>query len=168
MSGAESRLSRMIARLITQRACLEHAAGLIADLPGPVLELGLGKGRTYDHLRRTLPDREIFAFDLGIYTLPDAVPDDEHLILGDFMQTLDEAAARLGGPAALAHADIGSEDRAADAARAAALAPVLDRHMAAGGIVLGDREMAVPRWSPLPLPPGVEDWPYFIYKVAGD
>ena len=30
---------------------------------GPVIELGLGNGRTYDHLRERLPGRRIIAFD---------------------------------------------------------------------------------------------------------
>ena len=57
-----SRLDSFIRRLEAQRACLEYAAGQIRDLPGPVLELGLGNGRTYDHLRELLPEREIFVF----------------------------------------------------------------------------------------------------------
>ena len=36
-----SRLDSFIRRLEAQQACLEMAVGLIADLPGPVLEFGL-------------------------------------------------------------------------------------------------------------------------------
>ena len=50
-----SRLDSFIRRLEAQRACLALAAGRIGGLPGPVLELGLGNGRTYDHLRELLP-----------------------------------------------------------------------------------------------------------------
>ena len=46
-----SRLDSFIRRLEAQRACLNRAAELIGDLEGVVLELGLGNGRTYDHLR---------------------------------------------------------------------------------------------------------------------
>ncbi len=49
--------------MTAQRDCLALAARLVADVPGPVLELGLGNGRTYDHLREILPGREIFVFD---------------------------------------------------------------------------------------------------------
>ena len=52
-----SRLDSFIRRLQAQRACLEVAIARIADLPGPVLEFGLGNGRTYDHLRELLPTR---------------------------------------------------------------------------------------------------------------
>ena len=49
-----SRLDSFIRRLQAQRACLDRAAELVRDLPGPVVEIGLGNGRTYDHLRRRL------------------------------------------------------------------------------------------------------------------
>ena len=54
-----SRLDSFIRRLVAQRACLDHAAQLIGGLDGAVLELGLGNGRTYDHLRSLFPGREI-------------------------------------------------------------------------------------------------------------
>ena len=67
-----SRLDSMIGRLMAQRACLDWVASAIGGLPGPVLEIGLGNGRTYDHLRGRLPQREIHVFDrwchLGVAT----------------------------------------------------------------------------------------------------
>ena len=53
----------MIPRLEAQRTCLESAIGWVATFPGPYLELGLGNGRTFDHLRQTAPDRDIFVFE---------------------------------------------------------------------------------------------------------
>ena len=50
-----SRLDFMIDRLIAQRMLLADAARLIAGRPGCVFELGLGSGRTYDHLRNLFP-----------------------------------------------------------------------------------------------------------------
>ena len=58
-----SRLDAFIRRLQAQRTCLGLAADLVAGVPGPVLELGLGNGRTYDHLRELMPDREIFVLE---------------------------------------------------------------------------------------------------------
>ncbi len=81
---------------MAQRACLDHAARLIAALPGPVLELGLGNGRTYDHLRTLLPEREIFVFERALAADLPALPDAAHLVLGDFRDTLPAARARLG------------------------------------------------------------------------
>ncbi len=88
-----SRLDSVIRRLRAQRACLQRAAEMIRDLPGPVLELGLGNGRTYDHLRQTLPDREIFVFEREVAADPDCVPDAAHLLLGDIRETLPAAAS---------------------------------------------------------------------------
>lgn len=160
-----SRLDRMIERLATQRACLDYAATQIGNTPGPLLELGLGKGRTFDYLRRRLPDREIFVFEKVIHAAPDCVPDKEHLIMGHFLDTLPGAAARVRAPAALVHADIGSEKRERDAILVAAVTPLIDALVAPGAIVLGDRDMRRPHWTPLPLPPGAGDWIYFLYRV---
>ncbi len=155
----------MIERLVTQRACLDYAAALIENLQGPVLELGLGKGRTYDYLRRRLPEREIFVFEKIIHAAPDCVPDPEHLIKGEFLETLPEAAARVGAPAALVHADIGSEKRERDAILAAAVTPLIEALVQPGAIVLGDRELESPLWTRLPLPRGAGEWVYFLYRV---
>ncbi len=73
-----SRLDSAIRRLQAQRACLDAAAALVAGLPGPVLELGLGNGRTYDHLREILPAREIFVFERRIAAHPASIPDERH------------------------------------------------------------------------------------------
>lgn len=158
-----SQLDRMIARLTTQRDHLAAAAIAIRKVPGPVLEIGLGKGRTFDHLRRLFPGRELHAFDGSVHAPASLVPDADHLFVGDFRETLPAVANRLP-PAALAHADFGSEDRARDAAQADWLGPLIDRLMAAGGIVISDRALAVERWTPIDGPPG--DWPYFMWRVG--
>ena len=110
-----SRLDINIRRLKAQRACLNLAAELIRDVPGPILELGLGNGRSYDHLREILPGREIFVFDREVAAHPDCIPDDDHLILGDFRHSLPVAGDRLRHPAVLIHADIGSANLERDA-----------------------------------------------------
>ena len=66
-----SRLDSFIRRLEAQRACLDRAAALVAGLAGPVLELGLGNGRTYDHLRALLPGRDIFVFERAVSAHPE-------------------------------------------------------------------------------------------------
>ena len=58
-----SRLDSAIARLKAQRVCLGVAAEMLSELPGHVLELGLGNGRTYDHIRGLMPERKIYVFD---------------------------------------------------------------------------------------------------------
>ena len=83
-----SRLDSAIRRLQAQRSCLDDAARRIAGLPGIVFELGLGNGRTYDHLREVLPDREIYVFERRVAAHPDCVPPDDKLFLGNVEETL--------------------------------------------------------------------------------
>ena len=160
------RLERMIERLVTQRACLDFAARQTAKMAGPILEVGLGKGRTYDHLRKILPEREIFVFDREVHAPADTVPNRKHLYLGDFRDSLEMAASHLGRQAVFAHADIGSEDRARDATLAAAIAPLLGRLVVVGGLVITDRPMTSEAWKEMDLPADVGRWPYYIYRVS--
>jgi hypothetical protein len=159
-----SRLDSFIGRITAQRDCLNAAVELIRDVSGPVLEIGLGNGRTYDHLRSLLPAREIFAFDRQLNAHPKSVPAAAHLILGEFTATLPTALIRIGAPAALAHADFGSGDPQATAMLAAWLGPALVPLMAPGGIVAADQSLQVPAWRALPLPASVRDGRYFLYR----
>jgi hypothetical protein len=159
-----SRLDSFIRRLEAQRACLDLAAAAIRDLPGPVLELGLGNGRTYDHLRELLPAREIFVFERQLAAHPACVPDAAHLILGDIRRTLPAAHARLPTPAALAHSDIGTGDPERNAELAAWLAGALPALLAPGAWVIADQPLHAPTLAPLPPPEGVARGRYFLYR----
>jgi hypothetical protein len=161
-----SRLDSFIRRVSAQRDCLNMAASMIADVPGPVLELGLGNGRTFDHLRDLFPDREIFVFDRRVAAHPDCIPDDDHMIVGDITETLSGALARLGAPAALAHCDIGTGEKDSNARLIATIAPMVSALMAAGGIVCSDQEYSVEGWAAQPLPDGVNPGRYFINRVG--
>ncbi len=50
---------------------------------GPILEVGLGNGRTYDHLRDLFPRRDIYVFERQVAAHPDCVPPDDRLFLGE-------------------------------------------------------------------------------------
>jgi len=159
-----SRLDSFIRRLEAQRACLDLAAARIADLPGPVLELGLGNGRTYDHLRELLPEREIFVFEREVHAHPAGRPDPRHLLLGDFRDTLPNAGHRLPGMAALAHADIGSGDRTATAELARWLSGALPPLLCAGAWVVADQPLPHRTLVSQPLPEGIIANRYFLYR----
>jgi len=161
-----SRLDSFIRRLEAQRDCLALAARLIADVPGPVLELGLGNGRTFDHLRSLMPDREIFVFDRRVAAHPDCIPDADHMILGDVHTTLPNALTRIRAKAALAHCDVGTGVRSDNRALAQFLGPTLTALMARGGMVVSDQQLDVPGWTPVELPPGIEPGRYFINRVG--
>jgi hypothetical protein len=159
-----SRLDSFIRRLEAQRACLDHAAGLIAAVDGPVLELGLGNGRTYDHLRQLFPDRDIYVCERRVAAHPDCIPPDDRLILGDMKETLPAAASWLGGRVALAHFDVGTGDAAANLALAATLAPLIAPLLRPGAILVSDPEIACAGLQPLPLPAGVAPGRYHMYR----
>ena len=160
-----NRLDRMIMRLSAQRNCLARALELVAALPGPLFEFGLGKGRTYDFLRSHANGRRIVAFDRDIHCPPDCVPAAGDLLLGEFRDTVPGALEQIGEAAVLLHFDIGSEDAAADGALAAWLFTAADPLVRAGGVVVSDRAMANPRWRALPPPPGGSDGSHFMYRV---
>src|SRR5216684_6335806 len=103
-----SRLDSFIRRLEAQRACLDRAAELIRGLDGFILELGLGNGRTYDHLRSLFPDRAIYVCERQVAAHPDCVPPSDMLILGDMRETLHAAQSWLGRRVAFAHFDVGT------------------------------------------------------------
>ena len=161
-----SRLDSFIHRMQAQRDCLDMLAGLIGDVPGPVIELGLGDGRTYDHLRGIFPDRAIFAFDRQNAAHPDSAPDADHMILGDFDRTLPAALRRIGQPAALIHCDFGSSDSSVDALVATAIAPLIVPLLAPGGVVASDQSLPEVGWAPLTLPQTVAPGRYFLWRSA--
>lgn len=148
-----SRLDFMIGRLTAQQALLEEAARLIAGWPGCVFELGLGSGRTFDHLRTILPDREIFAFDRAISAHPKCIPDGDHLILGEIRETLQFCAPRIPGKPALIHIDLGSGDPTQDLITRSWLSPLVAEWSQPRTVVLADRHLDGP-FRALPRPAG--------------
>jgi hypothetical protein len=160
-----SRLECLLARLTAQKAWLELAALQIRTLQGPVLEIGLGKGRTFDHLRRLLPDRRIIAYDGELHAPAAARPDPCDLVLGNFRDTLPRTPDWLGSrSAALIHADFGSEDTGFDAWQAEWLGPLLEPLIRPGGIVIADRTLRIENSTPLAAPQALS-WPYFGWRV---
>ena len=160
-----SRLDSFIRRISAQRDCLNKAAQWVADVPGVIVELGLGNGRTYHHLRELFPDREIFVFERQLAAHSECVPDDEHLVLGDIGETLAHAQARLSGRVALAHADLGSGDAMVDAALSVLIRALLTPLMCSRALVLSDQPLKPAGWQTLPLPEGVVSGRYQILRV---
>jgi hypothetical protein len=160
-----SRLDSFIRRLEAQRACLDRAGALIAGLAGPVLELGLGNGRTYDHLRARLPGRDIFVFERAVSAHPDCVPPADRLILGDLRETLPAARPRFAGRAVLAHLDIATGEAAASLALAASLAPLIAPLLRAGAVIVSEPPLSVAGWRALELPAEVTAGRYHLYQA---
>src|SRR5262245_52435895 len=100
-----SRLDSFIGRVIAQRELLNHIVSDVAAMEGPIIELGLGNGRTYDHLRERFPGRRIIVFDRALGAHKSSTPEAGSFVVGEIRET---AAAFHGIEAALVHADIGT------------------------------------------------------------
>lgn len=161
-----SRLDSFIRRLEAQRVSLDLAAGLIESVPGPVLELGLGNGRTYDHLRARLPGRSICVFERRVAAHPDCIPPEENLILGDLRETLPAALARFPGTAALAHMDVATGEVEASLALAEALAPLLAPLLRPGAVVVSEPPLMVSGWERIAPPASVRPGRYHLYRTS--
>jgi hypothetical protein len=158
-----SRLDSFIRRLEAQRACLNHAADLTAKIDGVALELGLGNGRTYDHLRELFPDRDIYVCERKVAAHPDCIPPADHLLLGDMFETL-PAASFLKGRVALAHFDAGTGDAGANRELATGLRPLIVPLLCIGGVLVTQQDMDCPELTGLSLPSGVADGRYYLYR----
>jgi S-adenosyl-L-methionine methyltransferase len=161
-----SRLESLLTRLQAQAACLDWAFREIAGKPGIVFELGLGHGRTHDHLRRHLPDREIHVFDREVDCYPDCEPDPDRMFLGELAETLPRAAARFAGKVAFVHSDVGSYDDARNAAMSALVSNELPPALAPDALIVSDLPLSIAGSRRLQLPSGVRAERYFIYRAA--
>ena len=162
-----SRLDSFIRRLEAQRACLNFALDEIRSIDGPILEFGLGNGRSYDHLRERAPAREIYVFDRVVAAHPDCIPPERYLIFGDLFETLARAAPLIGAPAALAHLDIGAGLAASDRKLSELIARHLPDLLARGAMVVSDQRVAAPALGRLRAPNGVAEDRYFLYRAGG-
>lgn len=158
-----SRLDSFIRRLTAQRDILDNVCAEVAKMDGPVLELGLGNGRTYDHLRERLPARRIVAFDRAFAAHRSSAPAAEDLVLGEIRET---AAGFIGIDAALVHVDIGTGYDDRDAVTITWLPDLTARLLRQGGIAASGLPLDHPQLQPLTLPPSVRAGRYFLYRRA--
>ncbi|MFK0161376.1 class I SAM-dependent methyltransferase [Rhizobium sp. NPDC090279] len=156
-----SRLDSFIRRLSAQRDILNIVAEEVKTLDGPVLELGLGNGRTFDHLRELFPDRRIIAFDRAVNAYGPSMPSADNLVLGEIMDT---ARAFVGANASLAHADIGTGYEDKDAITLSWLPGIMAGVLASGGLAVSGLPLHHPDLKMLPLPSTVKEGRYFIYR----
>ncbi|WP_370467491.1 class I SAM-dependent methyltransferase [Geminicoccus harenae] len=142
---------------------------LVAGRPGSVLELGLGNGRSYDHLRARLPERRIVVVERDPKPHPACMPRPEDLVIGTFETVLPRAATLLPHDLVLVHADIGTGDPVRNACLAREVARQLAGFLPQGCIIAGDQHLPAERLRTLPVPEGVEPGRYHLYRVtSGD
>jgi len=131
-----SRLDSVIRRLTAQRDCLGWA---VANAPaGAVLDLGLGNGRTYHHLREIAPERDVYVIDRRMAAHPSSVPPDEFFLEG------------------------GNGVPENDVPLAKAIAALLPTVLADGAILVANAELE--GFEQLPTPDGVAEGRYFIQR----
>lgn len=146
--------------MMAQRDILNHICNGVKGLDGPVIELGLGNGRTFDHLREHFPDRRIIAFDRVVGSHKSSTPAPDNLIIGEIRET---AQRFVGIDAALVHADIGTGYDHKDAVTLTWLPALVAGLLAPGGIVASGLALDHPQLEPRPIPSTVKQGRYFLY-----
>ena len=162
-----SRLDKFITRMMAQRALLDHACAQLSGSGSPeghVIELGLGNGRTYQHLREKLPGRRIVAFDRTLVPHPRSYPPEGDLILGDIRETAASFGDRFGAIAALLHADLGDGTEHGDAGIRTWLPGLAHALVRPGGLILTSTDIAHAGLRLEPLPRDIPDYEYFTYR----
>lgn len=158
-----SRLESMRRRLSAQIDGLNWAAKQIQTIPGDVLELGLGNGRTYDHLRENLPDRRIWVIDRVLQPHPSCVPPAECFLQGEAEDKLQELAKRNPG-IALAHYDFGYGVKDKDVAEGKKLSPLIKMVMRPNGLVISQQPLV--GFQQVQGPDTIDPERYLFYRCA--
>lgn len=159
-----SRLDVFINRMVSQRACLDFAIDATKGMSGPVFEMGLGNGRTFDHLRERMPERDIFVFERKVESNPASTPDVNMTILGDVNETLPLALERFGSTAQLVHADLGGHNLEKNVAFARRISPLIEPLLAVGGLMVSSDRMFFENLSEQPIPDTAIQGRCFIYR----
>ena len=130
---------------------------------GALLEIGLGNGRTYDHLREIAPERDIWVIDRGMNAHPDSSPPPDFFLKGEAEAMLDTLFAKIGQGIALAHYDLGVGVAELDVPLRATLSVGIARLLVPGGLLVANGLFE--GMVQLPLPDGVAEGRYFIHRA---
>ncbi|PPR79380.1 MAG: hypothetical protein CFH01_00437 [Alphaproteobacteria bacterium MarineAlpha2_Bin1] len=160
-----SRLDSAIRRLKSQKICLDFASSELSNISGVIVEIGLGNGRTYDHLRELFPKRKIYVFERDVNAHPDCIPPDDFLFKGDFNKTLIGLKDKIVEPIILIHFDIGSGYNSESNERASSLSFLLKDIIDRKGLIIGDQSLDKSHFLEISTPKGVDYAKYFIYKL---
>lgn len=156
-----SRLDSFIRRMSAQRDILNVISEDVAGLDGPIVELGLGNGRTYDHLRSLFPERRIIVFDRKMAAFASSKPAARDFVEGEIRDTTPEFA---GIDAALVHSDVATGYAEIDDETIAWLADITVPLLQPGGFAASGMPLEDARLEPLDLPPTVAAGRYFLYR----
>ncbi len=137
---------------------MDWSAKNIHKQRGVVLEFGLGNGRTFDHMRKLLPQRDIAAH-------PDCIPHPAFQFIGDFRDSIPRAIEQLGRSAALAHLDIGTGQKNTSLALASKITPCIEKLLCVNAIVVSEQEVERWRSYKLQLPAGISENRIHLYRL---
>ena len=160
----QSRLDIYIDQVVSKRACLNKAADLVAEMDGPVFELGLGNGRSYNHMCSLLPVNDIFVFEEVAPAHPVVTPPDAQLILGDVFDTMPRTLARFGATARLVHVDLGGHDQVKNDQFARAISPLVEPLLARGAVMVSSHQMYFDAARAIDLPVDAVAGRTFLYQ----
>lgn len=155
-----SRLESFIRRMIAQRDALNQVHREVLRMSGPVVEMGLGGGRTYDHMAKQYGAKRIVVFDRDPWPNEMEAASPKHFIQGE-IKTTHKAFADLN--AALVHIDIGSRSKLTDIETLEWLASAATTVSASNGFILSGLPLEHSQLVEQPL----KDVPagrYFLYR----
>jgi hypothetical protein len=145
-----------------QRDILNHVAHDLGLPPeGVILEMGLGNGRTYSHLRQLFPDRRVVAFDRALNAHRTTIPEGEDFVLGEISET---GKLFAGSEAALVHADIGTGYPDSEAVIVSWLPQIVSDMLRSGGYAISGLPLKHANLEELPRLSTVEEGRYFMYR----
>ena len=157
-----SRLESMRRRLTAQIDGLNWGLAETANLTGDILELGLGNGRTYDHLREYGGGRRVAVIDRQLNCHPSCIPPEADFFQGeadDMLRQMSQNGMRF----ALVHFELGIGVEEHDNALSAKLAPLIAPLLVPGAIVVTQNPL--PGFTAIPGPDSVEDERYLFYTA---
>lgn len=156
-----SRLDSFINRMSAQRDLLNHIRDTYPLPVGPILEVGLGNGRTYSHLRENFSNHRIIAFDRQLGAHKSSIPAEGDLVLGEIAE---KGQDFIGCGAAMVHADIGTGYPDKDAVTLTWLPDMVAGMLRVGGIALCGLPLNHDRLEALPMLETIEKDRYFLYR----
>ncbi len=157
-----SRLNSMMRRLAAQADGLEWGNTMVDSLSGDFLDMGLGNGRTYDHIREIAPNRRIWVIDRALNCHHSCVPPKEDFLQGEAEEMLRKMAAD-GTKVALAHYDFGFGDKDKDVAEAARLSAFIKEIMLPGGVLVSGQPLV--SFEQVRGPTTVAPERYYFYRT---
>lgn len=157
-----SRLDSMLRRFTAQRDGLNWAAGLVEGLQGDGLDMGLGNGRTYDHMRETMADRRIWVMDRVLQCHPSCVPPEQDFLQGEAEDGLTRLAD-IGARIVIAHYDFGFGVKEKDVEEAARFSPLIAKVMAPGGMLISGQPLV--GFEAVQGPEHIAPDRYYFYKT---